>query len=58
MDNNEYQINLIIDEIETIKTAVKGLEEITKAMDTTIEQMQANITAYDKLMELTKKGAT
>jgi prefoldin subunit 5 len=58
MDNNEYQINLIIDEIETIKTAIKGLEETAKAMDTTIEKMQANITAYDKLMELTKKGAT
>lgn len=52
MDNNEYQINLIIDEIETIKTAIRGLEETAKAMDTTIEKMQANITAYDKLMEL------
>ena len=58
MDNNEYQINLIIDEIETIKTAIKGLEETAKAMDTTIEKIQANIAAYDKLMELTKKGAT
>ena len=53
---NDYQINSLIDEIETIKVAVRGLEETTNAMNIVIEKIQANITAYDKLKELMEKG--
>ena len=53
--NDDYQINTIIDEMETIKTAIRGLEATAIAMDNTIEKVQASIAAYDKLMELNKQ---